>query len=76
MTIEFLFDAFEFSTAVEAIQHADASGRGSVITLAGRYFVAEEPDIDRLAAAGIEFAYVCDHELPDGTHRILTVPVN
>ena len=27
-----------------------------------------------LAAAGVEFAYLCDHEMPDGTHRIITVP--
>lgn len=76
MTFEFLCDVYEFPTADESLQHADASGRGSVITLAGRYFVAAEPDIDRLAAAGIEFAFVCDHELPDGTFRMVTVPVN
>ena len=31
---------------------------------------------DRIAAKGISFAYLCDHALPDGTHRIITVPVN
>lgn len=33
-------------------------------------------EADRLAAAGIEFAYLCDHEMPDGKHYIATVPVN
>jgi hypothetical protein len=76
MTIEFLCNAYEFPNADEAIQHTDASGRGVAIRLAGRFFVVEPADADRVAAKGVEFAYLCDHVLPDGTHRILTVPVN
>ena len=44
--------------------------------IAGRCFVVDQSEADRLAAAGVEFAYLCDHELPDGTSRIVTIPVN
>lgn len=44
--------------------------------LGGRHFVVARREADRLAEAGIEFAYLCDHEMPDGMFRILTVPVN
>lgn len=74
MTIE--FKAIEFDNASEAIQHAEASGRGEAIRLDGRNLVIDQGDADRLAAAGVEFAYLCDHELPDGSHRIVTIPVN
>lgn len=75
MTIE--FNAIAFDTADEALQHYYASGYGdAVIALGGRYYVTRDAEADRLAAAGVEFAYVCDHEMPDGTFRIVTVPVN
>ena len=74
MSIE--FKAIEFPTAHEAIQWTYASGKGEAILLGGKNYVAEQTEIDRLATAGVEFAYLCDHELPDGTHRIITVPVN
>jgi hypothetical protein len=74
MTIE--FKATEFSTASEAIQWANASGRGRAVLLSGKNYVMEQSEADRLAAAGVEFAYLCDHEMPDGSHRIMTVPVN
>lgn len=74
MSIE--FKAIEFPTAHEAIQWTYASGQGEAILLNGKNYVAEQTEIDRLAAAGVEFAYLCDHEMPDGTHRIITVPVN
>ena len=74
MSIE--FKAIEFPTAHEAIQWTYASGKGEAILLGGKNYVAEQTEIDRLATAGVEFAYLCDHEMPDGTHRIITVPVN
>ncbi len=74
MSIE--IKAIEFPTAHEAIQWTYASGKGEAILLRGKRYVAEQSEIDRLAAAGVEFAYLCDHEMPDGTHRIITVPVN
>jgi len=66
----------EFETAGEAIQWTNADGRGVAILLDGKNLVVDQADADRLAAAGVEFAYLCDHEMPDGTHRIMTVPVN
>ena len=73
MTIE--YQAIEFETAHEAIQWTEASGKGVAILLNGPK-VVEQQDVDRLAAAGVEFAYLHDHEMPDGNHRIVTVPVN
>lgn len=73
MTIE--YQAIEFETAHEAIQWTEASGKGVAILLDGPK-VVEQQDVDRLAAAGVEFAYLHDHEMPDGSHRIVTVPVN
>jgi hypothetical protein len=66
----------EFETAGEAIQWTNADGHGVAILLDGKNLVVDQADADRLAAAGVEFAYLCDHEMLDGTHRIMTVPVN
>lgn len=74
MTIE--FQAIEFETAGEAIQDTDANGRGVAVRVNGENLVVDPADADRLAAAGVEFAYLCDHEMPDGEYRIVTVPVN
>jgi hypothetical protein len=74
MTIE--FQATEFETAHEAIPWTEADGRGVAVLLDGKNLVVDGAEADRLAAAGIEFAYLCDHEMPDGAHRIVTVPVN
>jgi hypothetical protein len=63
-------ELFEFDTADEAVQHADAGG-GAAILLGGKYFVVREADARRLEAFGSVFAYLCDHE-----GRIVTVPVN
>jgi hypothetical protein len=70
------YEATEFDTASEAIQHTDASGRGIAITVRGQAMVVEQSDAHRLEAAGVEFAYLHDHEMPDGSYRIMTVPVN
>jgi hypothetical protein len=75
MTIE--FKAIEFDHAYEAFQYYDASGYGEVIISLGRkYYLTTRAEAERLAAARVEFAYVCDHEMPDGARRIMTVPVN
>lgn len=73
-TIE--FPAIEFEYAGEALQHTDGSGRGRAILCDGKHLVVEEPKCDRIEAAGVEFAYLVDHEMPDGTFRIKTIPVN
>lgn len=68
--------AIECESNSDALQHADASGFGEAILLEGKPMVVPQGDCDRLQAAGVEFAYLCDHEMPDGTYRIVTVPVN
>jgi len=66
----------EFTDAAEAIGHTVAAGCGVVISVRGRTLVVERGEAERLAAAGVAFAYVTAHEMPDGTSRIMTVPVN
>ena len=68
------FHAIDFKTAGEAIQYADAGG-GRAILLDGPKVVTEA-EAYRLEATGIEFAFLCDHEMPDGTFRIISIPVN
>lgn len=67
--------AIEFRTAHEAIQYAEAGG-GRAIAWTGRHLVAARAEVEKLEVAGEEFAFLFDHEIPDGTHRIMTVPVN
>ncbi len=75
MSIE--FRAIEFPTAGEAIQHTYADPRdGVAVLLDGRHYVMQKAEAGRLETAGVEFAYLFDHEMPDGTFRIITVPVN
>jgi hypothetical protein len=75
MTIR--FTAIEFENVHEAFQHYDASGYGdNVISLGGKYYLISKAEAQRIEAMGIEFAYVFDHEMPDGSYRIMTVPVN
>ncbi len=74
MTIN--INAIEFDSASEAIQHMNASGRGQAIFVDGKHLVAADADVRRLEEAGVAFAYLHDHETPDGSHRIVTVPVN
>jgi hypothetical protein len=64
------FDYLEFATAVEAVRYA-AANRPVAIRLDGKNLVVRQDDADRLAAAGVEFAYLHDHE-----GRIVTVAVN
>ena len=71
------FEAIAFETAHEAIQHYYASGYGDrVIALVGKYYLVKKAEAERLEASALEFAYVVDHDLPDGRNVILTVPVN
>jgi hypothetical protein len=60
----------EFPTAIEAIRFARAQ-RPVAITIDGRHRVVTQAEADRLAAAGIEFAYLTE---VDG--RVVAVPVN
>ena len=69
------FKAIEFETAGDALQHAEAAG-GEAILLDGRNFVMTQDEATSIAAAGVEFAYLVQHEMPDGEYRIMTIPVN
>jgi hypothetical protein len=69
------FKAIELPNAIEALQWADADG-GEAILLDGRNFVMARDEADRIAAAGVEFAYLVQHEMPDGDWRIMTIPIN
>jgi hypothetical protein len=68
-TIE--FEAIEIPSAHEAIQHSYASRQGEAILLGGKHLVVSRGDADRLAAAGVCFAYLCDD-----AGRIVTVLIN
>ena len=75
MTIE--FQAIEFDNADEAIQHTYADPRdGVAVLLGGKHYFMQKTEAERLAADGVEFAYLFDHDLPDGRNIIMTVPVN
>ena len=75
MTIE--FTAIEFDSADEAIQHTYADPRdGVAVLLGGKHYVMQKSEAERLALAGVEFAYLFDHDLPDGRNIIMTIPVN
>ena len=63
--------ATEHRNAHEAIQHLDVSGDDHAILLDGKYLSAKRAEVDRLATAGIEFAYLVDHH-----GKIMTIPVN
>jgi len=73
MAIE--FKAIECDTRHEAIQLADASG-GEAVLIHGRHMVVDKATLEMLEAARVEFALLVDHEMPDGEHRIMTIPVN
>jgi hypothetical protein len=74
MTIE--IKGIECENADDALGWIDASGRGVAISIGGKVLVVDQAEADRIAAMGVFFAYLCDHEMPDGTQRIMTVPVN
>ncbi|HEY7159186.1 MAG TPA: hypothetical protein VH575_34900 [Gemmataceae bacterium] len=65
------FEAISFASAHEAIQHTFASGRREAILLGSENLVVSQEDADRLAAAGVSFAYLCDD-----AGQIVTIPVN
>ena len=62
--------ALAFPSAHEALEHA-AIERGKAVLLDGKPCVVREDDCVHLAAAGVSFAYRCDHH-----SQIMTVSVN
>jgi len=73
MTIE--FRGIEFTSSIDAVEHAEIEG-GVAILVEGKRLVVARAEAERLAAAGVEFAYVLNHRMPDDTYRIVHVPVN
>ncbi|MCO6437300.1 MAG: hypothetical protein J5J06_09465 [Phycisphaerae bacterium] len=65
----------EFKTGWEALQWCEADG-GRAVRLAGRNMVIAESEVERLEAAGVEFAILGDIVMPDGQHRMVTIPIN
>jgi hypothetical protein len=61
----------EHPSAHEAIQHLEVSGDDHAILVDNKYLTLKHSEVERIAAAGIEFAYLVDH---DG--QIMTIPVN
>ena len=63
--------ATEHPSAHEALQHLDVSGDDHAILVGGKYLTVTKAEAERIAAAGIEFAYLVDHH-----GKIMTIPVN
>jgi len=63
--------ATEHASAHEAIQHMDVSGDDHAILVGNKYLTLKQAEAERIAAAGIEFAYLVDHH-----GQIMTIPVN
>jgi len=74
--MDITIQAIECESMSDALQWADASGQGEAVLLDGEPMVVPQTDLDRLAEAGVGFAYLFNHEMPDGSYRIVTVPVN
>ena len=68
-TNEITIRATEHPSAHEALQHLDVSGDDHAILVGGKYLTLKQAEVERIAAAGIEFAYLVDHQ---GT--IMTIP--
>jgi hypothetical protein len=68
--------AIECEHDADAIQYADASGFGEPVSLNGKSMVVPQKELDRIGAARVSFAYLFWHVMPNGEHRIMTVPVN
>ena len=67
---ELTFESRQFDTAGEAIQYTEAGG-GVAIRMNCEYLVVSQEDADRLASAGVPFAYLFEY-----LGRVMTVPVD
>ncbi len=74
--MDITYQSIECESMGDALQWADASGQGEAVLIGGEPMVVPQADCYRLEEAGIEFAYLHNHQLPDGSYRIVTVPVN
>jgi len=70
MPREITIRATEHPNAHEAIQHLAVSGDDHAILVGNKYLTLKQDEVDRIAAAGVEFAYLVDHH-----GKIMTIPV-
>ena len=63
--------ATEHASTHDAIQHLSVSGDDHAILVGRKYLTAKRAEVEKIAAAGIEFAYLVDHH-----GKIMTIPVN
>ncbi|HPF40547.1 MAG TPA: hypothetical protein PK093_18055 [Phycisphaerae bacterium] len=70
------YDAIEFETASEAIQHAKEAGWDRAITIDGKHVVVSAAGCEQLETARIPFAYRSAAHRGGGTEGIVSVPVN
>lgn len=68
---EITIRATEHRNAHEALQHLEVSGDDHAILVGDKCLTLKRAEAERIAAAGIEFAYLVEH---DG--QIMTIPVN
>jgi hypothetical protein len=69
-------ECHDINDAMDRIDLDDPAERRRVISIGNKLLVVQPAEADRIAALGLEFAYLFDHVMPDGTHQILSVPVN
>jgi len=75
--VAFEFEGIELPSAGQAIQHANADPRyDTPILLGGKHYAIARETGHRLEAMGVGFAYLGEHERPDGQVRLITIPVN
>jgi hypothetical protein len=68
---EITIRATEHPSAHEALQHLEVSADDHAIMVGGKYLTLKQAEVERIAAAGIEFTYLVDHQ-----GKIMTIPVN
>jgi hypothetical protein len=68
-------NGMECENASDALQWANASG-GNAIFVGGKYLCVSEAESNRLVSDGVPLAHICDHEMPDGSWRIMFVPTD
>ena len=68
---EITIRATEHPSAHEAIQHLNVSGDDHTILVGNKYLTLKQAEVNRIVAAGVEFAYLVSHH-----GKIMTIPVN
>ena len=68
--------AIECESMSDALQEADAGGRGEAVLVDGKPIVDSQSNLDGLAASGAVFAYPHCTPMGNGSYRIVTVPVS